>query len=68
MTYYAAACQTNFSCPKTRDEIDVRTKRMCEMARQIIMGYEPFFDVRLLSFPEFSHAAPIGARYVCTSS
>jgi predicted amidohydrolase len=32
---------------------------MCEMAKQTIIGYEPFFDVRLLAFPEFSHAAPI---------
>jgi len=32
---------------------------MCEMAEQTIVGYEPFFDVRLLVFPEFAHAAPI---------
>ena len=29
------------------------------MAEQTIVGYEPFFDVRLLAFPEFGHAAPI---------
>jgi len=57
--YYAAACQTAFACPTTRDEIAARTKRMCEMAEQTITGYEPFFDVRLLAFPEFAHAAPI---------
>lgn len=28
------------------------------MVEQTILGYEPFFDVRLLVFPEFAHAAP----------
>ncbi len=32
---------------------------MIEMAEQTIVGYEPFFDVRLLTFPEFGHAVPI---------
>jgi predicted amidohydrolase len=32
---------------------------MCALAEQTIVGYEPFFDVRLLAFPEFAHAAPI---------
>lgn len=32
---------------------------MCTMAEQAIVGYEPFFDLRLLAFPEFAHAAPI---------
>jgi len=32
---------------------------MCDIAEQTIIGYEPFFDVRLLVFPEFAHAAPI---------
>jgi formamidase len=31
---------------------------MCAIAEQTIAGYEPFFDVRLLVFPEFAHAAP----------
>ncbi|MCK4340670.1 MAG: nitrilase [Phycisphaerae bacterium] len=57
--YYSAACQTDFPCPESRDEIAARTKRMCEMIEQTITGYEPFFDVRLLVFPEFAHAAPI---------
>ncbi len=57
--YYAAACQTTFPCPADRREIADRTRRMCEMAEQTIAGYEPFFDVRLLAFPEFAHAAPI---------
>jgi len=57
--YYAAACQTDFPCPTTRAEIQERTARMCAMAEQTIVGYEPFHDVRLLAFPEFAHAAPI---------
>jgi formamidase len=57
--YYAAACQTDFDCPASRDEIAERTSRMCAIAEQTIVGYEPFHDVRLLAFPEFAHAAPI---------
>ncbi|MEL7449726.1 MAG: nitrilase-related carbon-nitrogen hydrolase [Pseudomonadota bacterium] len=56
--YYAAACQTDFPSPVNRSEIGARTKRMGEMIEQTITGYEPFFDVRLLAFPEFAHAAP----------
>jgi predicted amidohydrolase len=32
---------------------------MCTLAAQCIDGYEPFFDVRLLAFPEFAHSVPI---------
>ena len=56
--YYAATCQTDFPCPLQREEIAVRSRRMCTIAEQTITGYEPFFDVRLLVFPEFAHAAP----------
>jgi predicted amidohydrolase len=59
MRYHAAACQTDFPCPKTRDEIAERTQRMAAIVEQTIVGYEPFFDVRLLAFPEFAHAAPV---------
>lgn len=57
--YYAAACQTAFECPRDRSEIADRTRRMVAMVEQTVVGYEPFFDVRLLVFPEFAHAAPI---------
>jgi predicted amidohydrolase len=57
--YYAAACQTAFDCPASRSEIGERTQRMCDVIEETIVGYEPFFDVRLLVFPEFAHAAPI---------
>jgi len=56
---YAAACQTSFPCPKDRSGISERVGRMCQMIENTIVGYEPFFDVRLLAFPEFAHAAPI---------
>jgi formamidase len=57
--YYAAACQTSFPCPRTRDEVHERVTRMIAMVEQTIAGYEPFFDVRLFAFPEFAHAAPV---------
>lgn len=56
--YYAAACQTDFPSAAHRGEIAARTRRMCEIIEQTIVGYEPFFDVRLLVFPEFAHAVP----------
>ena len=57
--YYAACCQTDFPCPSDREQIAERTRRMCAIAEQTIVGYEPFHEVRLLVFPEFAHAAPI---------
>ncbi|NNF16839.1 MAG: nitrilase [Gammaproteobacteria bacterium] len=59
--FYAAACQTDFEAPTDRDQIEKNTARMCQMIEQTITGYEPFFDVRLLTFPEFSHAVPVYA-------
>ncbi|MFK7960334.1 MAG: nitrilase-related carbon-nitrogen hydrolase [Phycisphaerales bacterium] len=59
LRYAVAACQTAFDCPTDRGEIAARVQRMCAMAEQTIVGYEPFFDVRLLAFPEFAHAAPV---------
>ena len=57
--YYAACCQTDFPCPADRSEIGERTGRMIAMIEQTVAGYEPFFDVRLVAFPEFAHAVPI---------
>jgi formamidase len=56
---YAAACQTSFDCPRTREEIHERVTRMIAMVEMTLAGYEPFFDVRLFAFPEFAHAAPV---------
>lgn len=60
--YYAAACQTDFPAPTDRSEIAQRTAHMLGMAERTILGYQPFFDVRLLVFPEFAHAVPIHAH------
>jgi formamidase len=57
--FYAAACQTDFPAAQSREEIPVRVRRMVEMIEQTVLGYEPFFDVRLLAFPEFAHTVPI---------
>jgi predicted amidohydrolase len=57
--YYAAACQTDLPNPTNRDEIAGRVDRMLEMIDYAVAGYKPFFDVRLVVFPEFAHAGPI---------
>jgi predicted amidohydrolase len=57
--YYAAACQVDFPCARTREEIEKRTDRMIEMIDMAVEGYSPFLPVKLLAFPEFAHAAPI---------
>ena len=57
--YYAAACQTDLPCPKTRDELPERVERLIGMVDAAVVGYRPFFDVKLVVFPEFAHAAPI---------
>jgi predicted amidohydrolase len=57
--YYAAACQTDLPCPRSRDEIAGRVGHMLGMVDRAVVGYGPFFDVRLVVFPEFAHAVPI---------
>ena len=57
--YYAAACQTDLPCPRHRDEIAGRVGKLLEMVDRAVVGYEPFFDIKLVVFPEFAHAAPI---------
>jgi predicted amidohydrolase len=57
--YYAAACQLDQPNPTHRDEIRQRVDRMLEMIDHAVLGYKPFFGVRLVVFPEFCHAAPI---------
>jgi predicted amidohydrolase len=57
--YYAAACQTNLTNPRRREEIAGQVERMLAMIDRAVVGYEPFFPVRLVVFPEFAHAAPI---------
>lgn len=57
--YYAAACQLDLPNPTTRNDIKSRVNRMLEMIDFAVSGYEPIWDVRLVVFPEFAHAAPI---------
>lgn len=59
LRYLAAACQTDFPNPKTRDEISNRVDRMLLMIDKAFIGYKPFGDVKLVVFPEFAHSAPI---------
>ena len=59
LRYAVAACQTDFPCPQERGEIAARVDRMLEMVDSAVLGYKPFFPVRLVVFPEFAHAAPV---------
>jgi predicted amidohydrolase len=57
--YYAAACQTDLPCPRDRSEIPARVGYLLGMLDRAVIGYRPFFDIKLVVFPEFAHAAPI---------
>ncbi|MDE2508402.1 MAG: nitrilase [Planctomycetota bacterium] len=57
--YYAAACQTDLPCPRERSALPARVGELLAMVDNAVVGYSPFFDVRLVVFPEFAHAAPI---------
>lgn len=57
--YYAACCQTDLPCTRGRDELPGRVGTLLAMAERAVVGYGPFFDVRLIVFPEFAHAAPV---------
>lgn len=57
--YYAAACQTDLPNPRHREEITRQVDHLVTMIDHAVLGYAPFFPVRLVVFPEFAHAAPI---------
>ncbi len=59
--YYAAAIQLDLPNPASRDEIPGRVQYLLALIDRAVQGYEPFFPVRLVVFPEFAHAAPIYA-------
>jgi len=59
MRYYAATIQTDFPAPQSRQDISSRCDSMCKLIEQTVLGYEPFFDVRLFVLPEFGHQVPI---------
>src|SRR5437763_10460671 len=57
--YYAAACQTDLPCPRDRAELHGRVGHLLGMIDRAVVGYAPCFDVKLVVFPEFAHAAPV---------
>ncbi len=57
--YYAAACQTDLPCPRDRRAIPERVGYLLGMIDRAVIGYGPFFDIKLVVFPEFAHVAPI---------
>ena len=59
LRYHAAACQTDLPCPRDRSGLHDRVTTLLGMVDRAVLGYAPFFDIRLLAFPEFAHAAPV---------
>ncbi len=57
--FYAACCQTDLPVARTSAEVKQLVGRMAAMIEYAVVGYEPFFDVRLVAFPEFAHGPPI---------
>ncbi len=44
---------------RDRGELPERVGRLLAMVDRAVLGYEPFFDVKLVVFPEFAHTAPV---------
>ena len=59
--YHAAACSVDRPGPRNRDQISGNVDRLLEMVDHAVLGYEPFFPVALVVFPEFAVSAPIYA-------
>lgn len=59
--YSAAACQTDNANPTRRGEMRKNTDRVVSMIDSAVAGSAPFLPVRLVTFPEFAHAAPVFA-------
>ena len=57
--YAAAACQTDFANPLSREAMHANTDRMLAMIDAAVVGSGPFLPVKLVAFPEFAHAAPV---------
>src|SRR3989442_12407 len=57
--YSVACCQTDMPNPIERKAMRANTDRMLSMIDSAIAGAAPFLPVRLIVFPEFSHAAPV---------
>ncbi len=59
LRFSAAAIQTDLDNPRNRSGMKRNTDRILQLLEYAVEGYRPFLPVRLLVFPEFSHAAPI---------
>lgn len=59
LRYLAAACQSDRANPTDRSGISAAVDLQLLMVERAVVGYRPFGDVRLVAFPEFSHAAPV---------
>jgi predicted amidohydrolase len=59
--YSAAACQTDLPNPVRRAEMRRNTDRIVSMIDSAVAGAAPFLPVKLITFPEFAHAAPVYA-------
>jgi predicted amidohydrolase len=57
--YSAAACQTDFANPLDRREMKRNTARILQIIDSAVGGAMPFLPVKLVTFPEFAHAAPV---------
>lgn len=57
--YAAAAVQTDFANPVSRGEMRKNTDRILQLIDSAIAGSAPFLPVKLVTFPEFAHCAPV---------
>lgn len=57
--YSAAAIQTDFANPVNRAKMRKNTDRILHLIDSAVIGATPFLPVRLVTFPEFAHAAPV---------
>src|SRR2546426_9829414 len=57
--YSVACCQTDMPNPIERKAMRANTDRMLSMIDSAIAGAAPFLPVRLIVFPELSHAVPV---------
>jgi predicted amidohydrolase len=57
--YSAAAVQTDFANPTNRAGMRKNTDRILQLTDSAVAGAVPFLSVKLVTFPEFAHAAPV---------
>jgi formamidase len=57
--YSAAAIQTDFANPVIRTEMRKNTDRILQLIDSAVIGAMPFLPVKLVTFPEFAHSAPV---------